>query len=715
MDLRDFINRNKGEEFLWSLVLEPDWVQAGIWTIVDGEAKVISISNPVAWDKKEDLITSADTALSSAVQKLPENAKEPNKVVFGVPASWVKSGSIAEEHLEYLKVLCSKLTLTPAGFVTLPEAVSFYIKSQEGSPLTAVTLSLGKELVEVSVFRLGNLLGSTQVARSVSLFDDVVEGLSRFNLQDPAPSRFIIFDGKDGELDEAKQALLSGSWESLTKVKLLHTPKIEILTADRKVEAVSLGGASEIAQVSKVMLINGETKAVESALPKINGGEEAAEVADVAAPDDMGFVVDQDVANVSEVSEGTEIAPALQSSVKKSLPPFLSKLVNRAKNISAEGKKPLLMSILAFLLVTVGLFAFWWFYPKATVTIFVSPQKLDEKTSVLVKPGSDSTDLENKTLPGKEVTKEVSGDKTTSTTGSKLVGEKAVGEVEIRNVSGDELDLKKGDVITSGSGLEYKLQNDVSVPANASTVDPGKESVKVEAADIGPEYNLPKDELFKVGTFTKSAVDAVATADFSGGASRQIEAIGEEDRKRVLDELISELSDKAKGLLAQDTSEDELFIDGSSRVEVKSTEYSGKVGDEASSLKLTLTVNVVGVVVSKNDLFEFAKNSLNEKVPQGYLLRETQVDYSFELKEYDKDKNTYLLEGNMSANLLPEVDTDSVANDIVGKYPEVAQEYLGKIPGFVRAQISISPRFPGKLGSLPRVVGNITVDLAAEK
>ena len=717
MDLRDFINRNKGGEFLWSLVVEPDWIQAGIWTIVDGEAKVISISSPVAWDKDEDMITSADTALSSAAQKLPEDAKEPNKVVFGVPASWVKSGSIAEEHLESLKTLCSKLTLTPAGFVTLPEAVSFYIKSQEGSPLTAVTLAVGKELIEVSVFRLGNLLGTTQIARSVSLFDDVAEALSRFNLQDPAPSRFILFDGKEGELEEAKQALLGGSWESLTKVKLLHTPKIEILTSDRKVEAVSLGGATEIAQVSKVTLLTGETKEIETEASQ--GGELSEETAE-PKEDNMGFVVDADVANVSEVessSLGGESEPpeAKVEGGKFGFLPFITRLITRIKGFLGGSKRPVLLGGLAFVLVAVSLFLFWWFYPKASVTIYVSPQKLEERTSVLVSPDTQSVNLDDKTLPGKEVSQEASGDKTTTTTGSKLVGEKAAGEVEIRNGNEDDLELKEGDSIVSESGLEFKLQSGVTVPAQTSPGEPGKENVKVSASDIGPEYNLAKDQVFKIGSLSKQVVNAVSISDFSGGASRQIQAIGEEDRKRVLDELTSELTDKAKESLSQSVGADDLFIDGSARVEVESQDYSGKIGDEADSLKLSLTLKVTGVVVSKGDLFEFAKGALSEKVPQGYLLRETQVEYSFELKDYDEKTNAYQLDGDMSANLLPEVDTDSVAHNIVGKYPTVAQEYLAKIPGFVRAQISISPRFPGKLGSLPRVVGNITVDLAAEK
>ena len=95
---------------------------------------------------------------------------------------------------------------------------------------------------------MGNLVGTSSVARSVSLADDVVEGLSRFEGASPLPSRIIIFNGRGGELEEARDTLSGVAWDQNTKIQFLHTPKVEILESDKKVLATSLAGAAEIGQ-----------------------------------------------------------------------------------------------------------------------------------------------------------------------------------------------------------------------------------------------------------------------------------------------------------------------------------------------------------------------------------------------------------------------------------------------------------------------------------
>jgi hypothetical protein len=200
MNLKDFLTTKESPpELYWALVIEKGWVQAGVWYIGETAAESLSISSGAVWSSDDDLLEAADAALSSAIQKLPEDYPEPRKTVFGVSATWVKNGEIAEEFLGRIKKLCTELSLTPVGFVVLPEAIAHLYKSEEGTPLSAIILKSGDETLEISVFKLGNLVGSTEVARSVSLIEDVTEGLSRFEGVDPLPSRFIVYDGKDGE------------------------------------------------------------------------------------------------------------------------------------------------------------------------------------------------------------------------------------------------------------------------------------------------------------------------------------------------------------------------------------------------------------------------------------------------------------------------------------------------------------------------------------
>ena len=221
MNLKDFLaNRESPPELFWSLVLEPGWVQAGLWFIKGTEAEVVSVGPASPWEAEEDLIGATDAALSSAIQKLPEQSREPSKTVFGVPSAWVGGGEIKEEFLNKIKKVCTELSLDPVGFVVLPEAIANLYKSEEGAPVSAVIVGLGKEFLEIAIFKLGNLVGTTSVARSVSLIEDVNEGLSRFEGTSPLPSRIIVYDGREGEIEEAKDALLSANWEGNEKENL---------------------------------------------------------------------------------------------------------------------------------------------------------------------------------------------------------------------------------------------------------------------------------------------------------------------------------------------------------------------------------------------------------------------------------------------------------------------------------------------------------------
>ncbi len=97
----------------------------------------------------------------------------------------------------------------------------------------------------------------------------------------------------------------------------------------------------------------------------------------------------------------------------------------------------------------------------------------------------------------------------------------------------------------------------------------------------------------------------------------------------------------------------------------------------------------------------------------GYVLRDEQLEFELGLKE--EEDGVFRFSGSVSANLLPEIKTEEIAQKIAGKYPPLAENFLISIPGFSRAEIRLSPRFPGRLGTLPRVIKNITIEIAAEK
>jgi len=729
VDFKNFLSGKKeasSKEYYWALVLESDWVQVGIWKInepVSGEVKeksaeVISVSPATPWGEDEELVSAADTALTSAIQNLTEDVSEPSKTVFGVSSTWVSKGQIKPEYLEKLKGLCSKLSLEPAGFVILPEAIAHFFKSEEGSPLSAVVLGVGNENLEVSVFRLGTLVGTSQVARSVSIVDDVSEGLARFTGGDPLPSRFLLYDGKEGELEETKQALLKAQWDDYEKLKFLHTPKAEIISPDKKVIATCLAGASEIADVFEVYA-GREKKETEEKEISSKETENLVTPEKPVSPEDVGFVVGQDVAasKISEDRKKPEIEPS-----KKPTPRFekkfnfaiLNKMKERLSGLKfPTGKKPLILGGAIFLLLIVVGFILWWFLPKAVVTIYVAPKKLDERISIFIDTKAQSPDFEEKILPGKLIDTDVSGDKTKSTTGTKIVGEKSKGTVEIRNGTAEGIRIPAGTTILTTTNFEFTLDSAASVSAAQSTTSPGTVNVDVTAADIGAEHNLAKDESFKVGNYLKVDLEAVATADFSGGSSRDIAAVSADDQESLEDELKEELLDKAEREFKISISDDEFFIDESLVATASARDFSNKVGDEASSLKLDLTLEASGLVIEKVKLDDLVKEALKDKVPSGFILREDQIVVTFDFQ--DSEDGVFEFLATFDVNLLPEVKPDEIAKKIVGRYPSLAQDFLTTIPGFTRAEINLKPKLPGRLGTLPHVIKNLTIELAAER
>ncbi|MFI5240947.1 MAG: baseplate J/gp47 family protein [Microgenomates group bacterium] len=737
MNLKDiFATKQNPPELYWSLVLEPGWVQAGIWYIKssndgkDSKAEIISTSPATPWEAEDELLGSVDASLSSCIQKLPEEFPEPQKTVFGVSSSWVEKGEIKDQYLSKIKKICSELSLLPTGFVVLPEGIAHLFKSEEGAPLNAVVLGLGKENLELSIFKLGNLVGTSEVARSVSLVEDVIEGLSRFESANPLPSRIIVYDGREGEVEEARDTLSNAAWDTSEKVKFLHTPKVEILSSDKKVLATSLAGAAEIANVSKI-----ETQEPEKMLPE-DIPSNVQEVENPPSAQEFGFFVDKDVHDNVEPNKkslGEEVVlnrtephaptlPVFNIPAKLSPNVYLEKTKNLFHSLygklssSAPGdpgrKKGLTALFIVLGIIIVGVFSLWWFLPKATVSIYVAPKRFEEEFKIAFDPGG-SFDVENGVVPGEIVEANVSGDKTKSATGSKLIGEKSKGTVQIQNGTATPINLTAGTIIFSAGNLKFSLDNSASVSAALSPSSPGTAAIQVTAESIGAEYNLAKDETFKVGNYPKAEVDAMATSDFSGGSSREISAVSVDDRDKLETELKDELTQNAKTEIQSKLSLDKILVDELVEVTSANETFNHKVGDEADSLKLSLEIDAKAVAADKEKLGEFVREKLKDKVPQGFVLRESQIDYSFVFESADDGK--YVFTVKTSANFLPEVKQDEIIRQISGRVPDVVEKYLSSIPGFTRAEIKLNPHFPGRFGTLPRIRKNISIEIVAEK
>ncbi|MBN1169362.1 baseplate J/gp47 family protein [Candidatus Woesebacteria bacterium] len=749
MSIKDILPKKEKKEkvkYYWTLIIEPGWLQTGIWKIEEGSAHILVSSLSTPWNSDADLISTSDIALSSAVKKLDQVENEPNQTVFGVVSSWVEDGEIKEEHLMRVKNLCEKLDLQPVGFVVIPEAIAHFMKSQEGSPLNALILGVFEEEIEITVFNLGEIATKGVVSRSVSVIDDLGEGFARLNIT-KMPARFIIYGGKEGELEIVRQSLLKTNWEDLTDIEILHIPKIEIMDSEKKISAVSLAGASELSDVQKIVSHSKDNHQTNLSIEEndFEVAEEAnlIEPEEQISPENFGFVVEEDITekefgeektydpkeldldedtkkieSVTDAEETRDIVGSInenvenkkESKVKRMNFGFLNNVTALFKELL--NKKILVFGFIATLLIFGGLFSLWWFYPKASVIIYLRSQKLEENFTIFVSPNISEPDFSDSILPGEIVTKTIEGEKTASATGVKIIGDKASGEVTLYRV-GSEITLDSATILKGPNGLDFTLDETVNI-ASGSAGSPSQVKAKVTALDLGAEYNLASNTTFSVGDYSVSDVEAKNEESFSGGSSREISAVSESDRIKLQESLIDELVQKAVEGVRAEIDSDKLLIEDTVEEEALNVNYSHEVGSEASTLSLEMSIEMKALIVDRNNLASFAGELLEDKVPENFVLRSEQIQSDFDYQGEEDDK--YILDVEIDANLLPVIDTDEIKTRIIGRYPFFAEEYLKEeIPGFVRAEIILEPKLPGRLKTLPHVSDNIEIEIASER
>lgn len=692
----DFLQKPKSDkEHFWALLIEPEWISSAIWNINDeGKVETVSVAPPTRWD--DNLLESIDTSLSACTQNLPEDFPDPTKTVFGLPNSWIEGGNITAEKLSTLKDICEKLSLTPAGFVVLSEAVSHYIKSEDSGATNYITVGVSEQNLEISIFNLGTLSGVANVLRSVSIDDDLTEGLVRLggNLSS-FPARIILFNQKEQELEDLKETLNNADWNKIGGSKFIHTPRVEIFDPNKKIIAVALAGGSELGASGYTSpSVNNLSQPDNPIVHDVEMPEEheAELVSNVEEPkgltaEDLGFV--------------QEVQPERVALPKIDLPKFAKPNFTLPKfkfspNLKLDSR-PLVIIGTSLITLMVAGFLFWWFYPKATINIYVSAKQIEESIEV------SSTDIE---VEKHEL--DLSMEKSIQTTGTKTVGDKAKGKVKVQNGTAFPINLPAGSVLVSSTDLKFVTLSSASVSGALSPSNPGSAEIEVEAGSIGSEYNLSKDEIFKVTNYPKAEVDASSIDSFSGGSSRQISAVSDSDRKKLKTEIYDALIAEAKQKFEQKIKADHLLIESSINVVSEDEQFSNKVGDEATNLKLKLSLSLSASSASKEDLTNKAKEVLADKTPSDFILKDDQIKFDIKL-----DGDTFNIK--VLANLIPNVDNLDISKKIAGKLPNLAEDYLSIIPGFVKAEFKIKPLFPGKMGTLPHVSKNMTVNYLVEE
>ncbi len=729
-------------EYFWTIIIEKGATAAAIWTRDGDETKVLSIGQPIATDG-DDLTASIDAALTSAVSELDiDPLPEPSKTVFGLPPTWIEDGRINNQYLGLIKEVSEKLSLTPIGFVILPEALAHEIKHAEGSPMTGAFIGIDKQTLDVTLFRLGNPAGTVSVARSVHLFEDVLEGLARFKSHnDPMPTRIILYGAHEGELIEARDTLSLAEWnKNEFEINFLHTPQISIADTTKKCVAVSYSASTELGDVKMLIIPDQEEPEIAEENP-VDDNDELT---------NLGFVSEQDIENITAVND--EVSHAVQGDVThavqsqrnpvssgvnkithlfsglklrfpargvtpvKEAPIHIHKTESHhtphMKSLSGIQKKFPIVAVVP-VVVLVLFIAAWIYFPKADVLVYVAPRNLTDSLNLTFDSSIADIDAASNKVPARSLSVSVSGEKTQGASGTKTVGERAKGTITIRNGTSLPVKLSAGALLSTNKDVKFTVDQSASVSAATSPTTPGTQTVSVTASSIGADSNLAAGEALKVSNYPTSEVDAVVETALTGGSSREVSAVSKADLDSITAAVTESVTSDAKTSLMAQLTGNEIFIDSSLTTQVTKKTSSAKIGDESANITMSLDVSATGLAVSRDSLQKLSATLLSPQVPAGFTLRPEQIEVRVE--NVVNQGGIYTARGSATANLLPDTDPDQIVNKIAGKRTTVVSDVLKTVPGFVKAEVSTTPRLPSFLKLIPFIKSHITVEVVSAR
>src|SRR3989344_1369535 len=669
-------NKKTDRELFLAIEIHESLIKTAVWQVEDEKASIVSVGSYELWDSEDSLINGTDASLTEAIKGL---ASQPDRVILGLPESWLVDNKVHPTKQKIIKRLKDDLSIRPIGVVTITEAVIRHLKEQEGIPPTAILLEIYPSKVIVTLVNIGEKQAIEEVGRSDDLARDVEEGLARFDAE-KLPARFILTNGSDPS--DKEQQIVSYPWTE--KLPFMHIPKVQVLPIDFSIRAIALSGGAEAAKSLGIEIAEEDQPQAGPAL--------ALPVESVTSDfSSLGFKLEAEEEAPFEEEIATETLPkeppAPKTGFKLSLPrPQLPTL-----NFSPRAL--LFVPLVLLVLLALSITAYYFLQGRVKVTLAVSPLRRDQVIDMAIGANPVADLL---TVPATKKTISAKASDSLPTTGEAVVGEKATGKVDLFNYTSQPISLKTGTKIISGN-LNFTLDGAVTIASSSGVIDdkgnrpPGSTVANVAATRIGAEHNLDKGTLFTIDTYPQLSMLARADAAFAGGTSRTVKAVAKEDQEKLLAAVGEKIKAAIDDQLKKEDPDNRSLAVGPLKFNTKNFDHP--VGEEATTLNLDLAADLPVLVYSRKQLLSQVEEKVLQSANPGQVLAAEHTQISL-TDPVPGSNDTFTTKANVSAVLLPELSGEKLAGETKGKRVTVLKDLLQTVPGFASATAEIYPNIP---------------------
>jgi hypothetical protein len=394
-----------------------------------------------------------------------------------------------------------------------------------------------------------------------------------------------------------------------------------------------------------------------------------------------------------------------------SLPPIVTRV--GAPRASEPFKFPWKAALIALGLLLILTTVTFFLLPKATVTVVLPAEPVSDTLLLAVQ-----TETAEGAVKGSVVTSEQSSSTTITATGKKDVGSKATGTISITNKYRDGSGAGKDQTFAAGTKATdvstkkvFTLNNSVTVsrvtfnPNNGQPIYDTK-TVKVTAVEPGESYNIPKSSFTLAGALDNTVIES--TEAFSGGLTKQITVLSQQDLDTAVAAAKAELETKARADLAE-KAKGLLILPDAVWQTVKEQTTDKKVDEEAQSVNLTLKIEFASLAFEKKLVDDQFKTKLSSTLTETQeLVFEDGKEPTITTKGITDDKTKLTIEVAGSGYKVEKIDKATIARSVKNKSVDSAKNSIVETYKADSVEISISPSW--WIARLPLLEGAIRVE-----
>jgi hypothetical protein len=350
--------------------------------------------------------------------------------------------------------------------------------------------------------------------------------------------------------------------------------------------------------------------------------------------------------------------------------------------------------------------------PKATISIKTDATSLDTTVPLNLSTTATKLDENENTVPAKLAQQQKVYTQQVATTGQKNNGNKASGNIGLTNCSqqDDEVTIPAGSSFSS-NGNTFITQKSVTLPPSSFNNSHTKctsgtsNSVDIIALYGGTAYNDATN--FTAGSPYTGITGKGST---SGGTDNIVQSVNQNDITAAKNKIQAASDDDMKKTLKSSLSKDNYFaIDATYSSGTPTVTNSANVGEVANNVTVTETVTYTMFGVHKKDIQKLAENAIKEQIDTS---KQSILDDGVGSASYNIDNLTTTggkVTMTSTATAGPDLDTNSIKQNAVGKKPAEVKSNLETYPGVQNVDVKLSPFW---VGSVPGKTSKVKVVIA---